>query len=183
VEAVRARVQVVVPVEALGAFETLEAFDTESVSVVVAELAGAGPVPLESARRLAGEAPVWERVTVDACSGSVLSVDRYRPSEQMRRLLAARDQHCRFPGCRVPVSRCDLDHTIDAALGGATSTQNLAHLCRGHHVLKHHSGWRVRQSGDGDLCWTSPTGARIRDRPPSRVRFARAERNEQPHPF
>ena len=169
-EAMRARVQVVVPVEAL---------DAGHERIAVAELTGAGPIPCESARHLAGSAHAWERVTVDAHSGSVIAVDRYRPSEAMRRHLTARDQHCRFPGCRVPVSRCDLDHTIDAALGGATSTDNLAHLCRGHHVLKHNSEWQVRQRGDGDLLWTSPSGIRVLDRPPSRVRFARSK-GDQP---
>lgn len=179
-EAMRARVQVIVPITALeptagsgparsgpaggGSFER---------RIPVAELAGAGTIASSSARSIAAAAPVWERVAVDAESGAVLSVDRYRPSEEMRRRLAVRDQHCRFPGCRVPVSRCDLDHTVDAALGGPTSTANLAHLCRGHHVLKHHSDWTVRQRNDGDLHWTSPSGRNYVDRPPSRVRFAR----------
>ncbi|WP_336662663.1 HNH endonuclease signature motif containing protein [Leucobacter sp. USHLN154] len=162
-EAIRARVQVIVPVTALA--------PSRRSAAPVAELVGAGPIPLASARNLAAATPVWERVTVDAESGSVLQVDRYRPSEAMKRRLGARDQHCRFPGCRVPVARCDLDHTVDAAFGGPTSTANLAHLCRGHHVLKHHSEWAVRQKNDGELHWTSPTGRRYVDRPPSRVRF------------
>jgi hypothetical protein len=107
-------------------------------------------------------------------AGTVLAVDRYRPSARMRRYLAARDQHCRFPGCRAPLARCDLDHTVDAALGGATATDNLAHLCRGHHTLKHHGGWRVRQNDDGALEWRSPTGRGYRERPPGRVVFAGA---------
>ncbi|WP_346058687.1 HNH endonuclease signature motif containing protein, partial [Leucobacter alluvii] len=139
-EAIRAQVQVIVPVTALA--------PSRRSAAPVAELVGAGPIPLASARNLAAATPVWERVTVDAESGSVLQVDRYRPSEAMKRRLGARDQHCRFPGCRVPVARCDLDHTVDAAFGGPTSTANLAHLCRGHHVLKHHSEWAVRQKND-----------------------------------
>ena len=188
-EAVRARVQVVVPVTALepeagGVTAERSAAGgradmgragmgrADGGLVPVAELSGAGPIAVSAARSIAAATALWERVVVDAESGAVLQVDRYRPSEQMRRLLAARDQHCRFPGCRVPLSRCDLDHTIDAARGGATSTVNLAHLCRGHHVLKHHTEWKVRQKGGGDLLWTSPTGRTHADRPPSRVRFA-----------
>ncbi|WP_442918787.1 DUF222 domain-containing protein [Leucobacter sp. USHLN153] len=139
---------------------------------LVAELVGAGPIPIEGARRVAAAASSWDRVAFDSESGRVLTVDRYRPSEQMRRLLAARDQHCRFPGCRVPIARCDLDHTIDAATGGSTSTDNLAHLCRGHHVVKHHTAWAVRQRPGGELIWTSPSGRKYRDRPASQVRFA-----------
>jgi hypothetical protein len=129
------------------------------------ELLGYGAIDRGDGRRLAGGAPGWDRVLVEPATGSVLSVDRYRPSEQMRRTLGARDRHCRFPGCRVPVSRCDLDHTVDAALGGATATDNLAHLCRGHHVLKHHSDWTVTQQAGGELRWTSPAGRTYVDRP------------------
>ncbi|WP_336661022.1 HNH endonuclease signature motif containing protein [Leucobacter sp. USHLN153] len=150
VEAMRARVQVIVPVAALTRGESSACAGRAAVTDV-AELIGAGPIPLEAARHLAAVAPVWERAEVEEGTGTVLAVERYRPSEEMRRRLGARDQHCRFPGCRVPLSRCDLDHTVDAALGGETSTANLAHLCRGHHVLKHHSDWQVKQHRNGDL--------------------------------
>lgn len=139
--------------------------------VPIATLTGSGPIDLDSARELAAHATHWEMMRVNEESGAVLSVDRYRPSEQMRRVLSARDQHCRFPGCGVMLARCDIDHTIDAALGGPTATDNLAHLCRAHHTLKHHSGWQVQQLGDGVLDWTSPTGRHRTDRPPGRVTF------------
>lgn len=48
---------------------------------------------------------------------------------------------------------------------------NLAHLCRRHHILKHHTAWRVRQLSDGVLEWTSPTGRVYRDIPTSSVTF------------
>ena len=147
-------------------------------SLVPAELSGSGPIDTATARRLAADAPVWDLATLHPVTGSVLRVERYRPSEQIRRTLRARDLHCRFPGCNAPTHRCDLDHTIDAATGGATSTTNLAHLCRGHHVLKHHGGWQVTQTSDGTLHWRSPTGRAYTDRPPSRVRFERTRANE-----
>lgn len=134
-------------------------------AVGAAMLAGYGPIDAVTARELAANAKHWEMVSVDA-RGAVLSVARYRPSAEIKRLLAARDQRCRFPGCRVPAARCDIDHTIDAQHGGPTSSDNLAHLCRGHHTLKHNTGWRVTQRPDGVLEWVSPTGRRHRDRPP-----------------
>ncbi len=136
----------------------------------VAELIGYGPIDRETARRIAGETPVWERLAVSA-AGDVLAVDRYRPSLQMQRLLRARDLHCRAPGCRTPAIRCDIDHTVAAAESGPTATTNLAHLCRRHHVMKHHSDWSVRQQGRGTLVWRSPTGREYREAAPSRVRF------------
>lgn len=145
------------------------------------ELIGYGPIDTRTAARIAATADAWERISVDD-AGGIVSVDRYRPSPQMKRLLAARDLHCRAPGCRVPASRCDIDHTVDAAMGGPTSTDNLAHLCRGHHTLKHHSDWSVSQARDGEMRWTSPTGREHIDRPPSRVRFRRTREPESAAP-
>jgi hypothetical protein len=104
-------------------------------------------------------------------TGLPLAVDRYRPSAELRRFLRARDERCRFPGCRRRATRADVDHTIDYAHGGATCVENLAHFCARHHTVKHATRWRVRQLGGGVLEWTSPTGRRYRDRPPSTVQF------------
>ncbi len=158
--AIRAIVQVNVPV--------LRMVDAGNDPAV---LVGCGPIDAETARRLAGGAKGWERVMTSPVTGAVLAVDRYRPGKDLRRFLRARDERCRFPGCRMPVWRCDLDHTRDAAHGGATAEQNLAHLCRGHHVLKHASEWRVSQLGGGLLEWTSPTGRVYADRPEPTLRF------------
>lgn len=134
-------------------------------------LAGYGPIDSTTARRLAGAAVGWERVMTSPLTGGVLAVDRYRPSSDLKRFLRARDEHCRFPGCRRPVWRCDIDHTQDAARGGATSHSNTAHLCRRHHTLKHESAWSVEQVSPGELVWTSPSGRRHTDRPEPTIRF------------
>ncbi len=134
-------------------------------------LAGYGPIDLDIARRLAGLAPGWDRVFTDPYTGEPLAVDRYRPSTQLKRYLAARDEHCRAPGCRRHLHESDIDHTLAAADGGETDHRNLACLCRRHHVVKHCTAWRVRQLGHGVLEWTGPTGRRYVDRPPAVVRF------------
>lgn len=178
----RAQVQIVIPVERIapsgtGAPDRAPAPADDGLGCPTAApspaLTGYGPIDGDTAREVAALADFWDLVRVDSGTGAVRSVDRYRPSGQMRRYLAARDQHCRFPGCRAPLARCDIDHTIDAALGGPTATDNLAHLCRGHHTLKHHGGWRVQQGRDGTLEWRSPTGRGYRERSPSRVAFVR----------
>lgn len=134
------------------------------------EMQGYGPIDTFSARGIAADAEHWDRIIEDPSNGEVLAVDRYRPSEHMRRVLRVRDQHCRFPGCRSPLHRCDLDHTVDAQFGGPTSVENLAFLCRGHHMLKHHTAWQSTQLAAGALEWRSPTGRHYRDTP-SRVSF------------
>lgn len=150
---------------------TVPALSLLGVEADPALLAGYGPVDTETARRLTANAPGWTRVLTDPMSGVPVVVDRYRPSKKQKRYLEARDEHCRFPGCRVPVRRCDVDHTVDAARGGPTSIGNLAHFCRRHHVVKHSTAWTVRQRGGGVIEWTSPTGRTYADRPPSAVRF------------
>lgn len=141
----------------------------------LAELDGHGPLHPDIARDLARDATGWNRLFLDP-AGMVTKVDRYTPTNEMKRFLRARDQRCRFPGCRTPARRCEIDHTHDYALGGLTEITNLADLCPGHHALKHPdlddgSRWTVRQLPDRTLRWTSPLGRIYDDRPPRRVMF------------
>ncbi|MCR2812585.1 HNH endonuclease [Microbacterium sp. zg.Y1090] len=163
--AIRGTVQVTVPVLALIGDRVADPFEATV-------LVGHGPIDAATARSLTADAPGWDRILTHPVSGAVLAVDRYRPSEEMRRHLRTRDQHCRFPACRVPAKICDIDHTVDRARGGATDVRNLAHVCRRHHTGKHHSPWRVRQRPGGVLEWTSPTARVYIDRPVSEVAFA-----------
>ena len=160
VDAIRAHVQVTVPVLTLA-----------GVHDEGAHLAGYGPIDPDTARRLAANAPGWDRVMTHPVTGAVLAVDRYRPTKDLERALRVRDEHCRFPGCRQPVWRCDIDHSHDAALGGETSEGNLAHICKRHHTLKHATDWQVRQLGAGTLEWTSPSGLTYIDIPAPTLRF------------
>ncbi|MDI6944119.1 HNH endonuclease signature motif containing protein [Microbacterium barkeri] len=116
---------------------------------------------------------MWERLFVDADTGALLTVDLRFPNAAQRRYLRARDEHCRFPGCRRPIRKrlSDADHTIDHCLGGPTCVCNLAYLCEYHHTLKHHSAWTVVQRPGGVLEWTSPTGRTCTDVPLPVVRF------------
>ncbi|KXC05406.1 HNH endonuclease [Microbacterium hominis] len=153
---IRAQVQVVVPVLALlGADEG------------PVDLVGRTPVDAETERCLAANAPSLSRVLTDPIDGTVVAVDRYRTPWPQRRFLRARDQHCRFPGCRRAAIRCEIDHTVDAARGGPTALWNLAHLCQRHHSMKQFTPWAVRQRGRGVLEWTSPTGRVYREDAPT----------------
>jgi len=131
-----------------------------------AELNGRTPIDPATARRLAGAASGWDRILTHPINGSLLAVDRYRPGSDLRRHLRARDQRCRFPTCGYASTDCDIDHHHDAALGGPTGESNLGHLCRRHHMLKHHSPWAVETQGGGVYAWMSPTGKVYIDRPP-----------------
>jgi hypothetical protein len=136
-----------------------------------ATILGKGPIDLEDALHLAAEAPSLVRVITDPVSGQVLSTDNYRPGEALRRYLRMRDGRCRCPSCNRSARRSDIDHTIPYSEGGPTEAGNLAHLCPGHHTIKHLPGWSVRQLEPGVLEWTTPHGIVAIDRPDTPVRF------------
>ncbi|WP_188435880.1 HNH endonuclease signature motif containing protein [Microbacterium murale] len=165
-EAVRGHVQVTIPAAALA-----------GASDAPADLSGIGPVDADLIREIAGVAPGWDRLYLDGYSGIVMATDRYRPTAEMRRYLRARDGRCRFPGCAGSVRRCDLDHTHEHSRGGATSCENLSHLCRRHHSLKHPDvdvkyRWAARQLSGGRIEWTSPHGLVFIDHPQTHVQFS-----------
>ena len=81
-----------------------------------------------------------------------------RPPPRLHDYIAARDLTCRFPRCRQPAWRGDLDHTIPFDDGGLTCRCNLGGLCRTHHILKHHPGWKLEQIAPGIFRWTTPSG-------------------------
>jgi hypothetical protein len=125
-----------------------------------AELEGFGPIDIETARMLAANAPSFVRVLTHPETGAALSVgrDRYRIPEDLRRAVQLRDVTCRFPGCRRPARRCDVDHVTAWADGGATAACNLECLCEKHHRLKHATGWTPTLEQDGVVRWRSPLG-------------------------
>lgn len=159
--AIRAHVSVTVPaLTAAGASDRGASID------------GLSPIDADTARRLLAGAPAWDRLVTHPVTGTVLAVDRYRPSPAMQRFVRARDVHCRFPGCRRPARRCEVDHNHDHARGGPTSRDNLACLCTRHHTLKTETPWTARQFPDGSVEWTSPLRRAVTDRPERYVAFA-----------
>jgi hypothetical protein len=144
---IRGTVMVTVPVM------TLLGVDEEPAS-----LEGYGPISPDAARRIVGDAHSFTRVLTHPLSGVILSVDKKQQkiTKGMRTVLRMRDETCRFPGCSRPAVQSDIDHTQDRQYDGGTDLENLAHLCEGHHRLKHLSQWSVAQEPGGVLVWTSP---------------------------
>jgi len=132
---------------------------------------GYGPCDTTTVRLLAKQAKGWVRVFTDPVTGTPHTVDRYRPSNRQALFLGIRDEHCRFPGCRRPARKCDIDHTIPYSEGGATCLCNLEHLCERHHTVKHHTDWEVVQLPGGVLRFIAPTRRVHTTRPPGAVRF------------
>lgn len=127
-----------------------------------AELAGYGPIPASVARTLSADGK-WRRFITDPVSGNLLDYGRetYLPPQQLVDFLTARDRICRFPSCSQPARVSDIDHAQPWENGGRTSAENLGLLCRRHHRMKTHDGWKLVSHSDGSCTWTSPVGKQI----------------------
>jgi Domain of unknown function (DUF222) len=123
------------------------------------QLAGYGPIPASIARELASDAR-WKRFITEPQTGNLLDFGResYEPPQHLKDFLIARDRTCRFPGCRRSALLSDLDHAESWESGGVTSADNIGALCRRHHRLKTHDGWKIESFSDGSCTWTSPLG-------------------------
>ena len=123
-------------------------------------LEGYGPIDPETARRLAGTATSWSRILTHPETGCRLSMGReqYAPPADMRRYLNARDQTCQGIGCTRPATLSEIDHTQPWNTGGPTNVNNLVHLCKPCHRLKHQSSFTTSQGPGGTLTWTTPAG-------------------------
>ena len=119
-----------------------------------------GPVDAAYAREMAlGEHSRLRLVFVDE-HGVPLAADAntYAPRQFMRRLICFIYPTCVYPGCTVPSHECDLDHWIPFHLGGRTTLENLAPLCRRHHRMKGHKGVTIERIGY-TLIWTLQDGS------------------------
>ena len=123
------------------------------------QLAGYGAIPASVARALASDGK-WRRFITDPLTGALLDYGResYEPPQALVDFLLARDRTCRFPGCRRSAALSDIDHAKSWESGGTTSPDNLGALCRRHHQLKTHGGWKLDSAADGSCTWTSPLG-------------------------
>ncbi|GAA1853020.1 DUF222 domain-containing protein [Microbacterium koreense] len=175
---IRATVAVTVP-----ALSLLDA-DIASSGGEPASVEGIGPIPIDMARTLCGGADGWMRILTHPETGMVLSVGRrrYQPPPALRKLVAWRAERCMAPGCGMPAARCQIDHNVAWEHGGSTALDNLAPLCQGHHTVKHHGGWAVRQiaGSGGAIEWISPVGRRYIVRPVRAVPIFRPSGGRHP---
>lgn len=133
-----------------------------------ATLDGYGPIDLDTARRLAGEATSWTRVLTHPLTGVPPALDRtvYRVPTALRRWLGITSPTCIFPGCGRAARDCDLDHLRAWAEGGPTDDDNLAPECRHHHRVRHETLWRPTGGPGEESRWISPLGREVDADPP-----------------
>jgi Domain of unknown function (DUF222) len=78
-------------------------------------------------------------------------------SAPTRRLLNARDQHCRWPGCERTASWSAAHQVVHWTQGGETDLSNLLLLCHRHHWMVHEGGWKLARSDDDRLLALPPS--------------------------
>jgi len=123
---------------------------------------GVGPIPVAAARRLASDGIVKAVLADDADIRAVAHFGRTIPAK-IRTALEARDVTCVVPDCDERED-LEIDHIRPLGEGGETSLSNLARLCRWHHSLKTHRGWRIA-GPPGARQWFKPKRTDIRPHP------------------
>jgi len=82
-------------------------------------------------------------------------------------VIAVRDQHCRWPGCRRKAIHSDVHHVIQQQNGGATSPCNCILLCKYHHHRgAHDPHLTLQMDPDGTLTITYADGSTETTKPP-----------------
>jgi len=136
-----------------------------------AELTGYGPIPAETARRIATDG-TWRRLLTDPTNGAVLeaSTTRHNPGTLVTETLLARHPVCAWPGCNHTSRNCDRDHLTPFTQTGHTSLSGLAPYCEYHHVIKDTPtwGWTTTSHPNGSITLTTPTGHHYTTAPPAR---------------
>jgi hypothetical protein len=126
------------------------------------EIPGYGPVIADIARQVAQEQDnaEWRWTVVDRETNQVIGngITTRRPCAAQKRRVRTRYRTCVFPGCRMPATDCDIDHTVAYQDGGPTTDCNLAPLCRYHHRAKHQAPRKPLRLPSGDHQVTSPLG-------------------------
>jgi hypothetical protein len=125
-------------------------------------LGGYGPVIADIARTVTEKQhdATWRYAITDPESGRLVAsgTTQRRPTVGQRRTVEALDPTCIFPGCRMPATDSDLDHTRQWANGGPTTIENLAPLCRHDHRIKHEAGWSYERTECGGANWITRLG-------------------------
>jgi Domain of unknown function (DUF222)/HNH endonuclease len=101
--------------------------------------------------------------------GSVV-LEAGRPSRaipiHLRRLVIARDRHCRYPGCDCPAAWSEVHHIIYWEHDGEHELSNLVLLCSRHHHRVHAHNETLTLHPNGQLDVTGLTGILRSSSPP-----------------
>ena len=149
----------------------------------VCEIPGVGPVPLETARSLMGDAITKVVIANGVDVTTICNLGRSIPAA-LKSALIERDPTCVVPTCDV-AHGLEFDHWRTPFVdGGTVSLDNLARLCGHHHYQRTHKGFRLA-GGPGRWRWAPPSKAsgeapranRTKNQPPGSI-----DGNSEPFP-
>jgi hypothetical protein len=128
------------------------------------EIAGVGPVPVEVAREVFGDALLRIVIRNGVDIRTVVHTGRVASAVQETAVLVRDGGRCVRPRCDLPIS--EIDHCAGFTVTGQTTLDDLAGLCGHDHDLKTRGGHTYRRERDGRVTWRRPDGVEERDRPP-----------------
>ena len=139
-------------VQVTTTLETLQGL----IGAPAGEMALSLPISAKTVQRFACDSSIT-RVLLGADS-AVIEAGRAKRvvAGGTRRLLDARDKHCRWPGCERPASWSAAHHILHWAQGGKTDLSNMILLCQHHHWMVHEGGWRLSLAADGRVLAIPP---------------------------
>ena len=130
------------------------------------EIPGVGPVPLETARSLMGDAITKVVIANGVDVTTICNLGRSIPAS-LKSALIERDPTCVVPTCDV-AHGLEFDHWRTPFVdGGTVSLDNLARLCGHHHYQRTHKGFRLT-GGPGRWRWDPPS--KTSGKPPNRTK-------------
>ena len=123
----------------------------------ICEIAGVGPIPVATATEYLGEAFLKLLVMDGTEIRTIAHMGRAIPAK-LRSAVEERDRVCQVPTCDMTMG-LEIDHIVPFAEGGAASLENLVRLCKRHHLLKTHDGYRLIkiEASEGEICVAKET--------------------------
>ncbi|CAB4777478.1 MAG: DUF222 domain-containing protein [Actinobacteria bacterium] len=123
----------------------------------ICEIAGVGPIPVATATEYLGEAFLKLLVMDGTEIRTIAHMGRAIPAK-LRTAVEERDRVCQVPTCDMTMG-LEIDHIVPFAEGGAASLENLVRLCKRHHLLKTHDGYRLIkiEASEGEICVAKET--------------------------
>jgi hypothetical protein len=160
----RAHVQVRVGLESLRRGSIVEG--------EICEIPGVGPVSVQHARDLLGDA-LLDVIITDGVDVSTVVRPRRNIPTPLATAVMERDQYCVVPGCGKRLG-LEKDHWQRPVKDdGEASYDNLVRLCKHHHYLRTHQGW-VLSGGPGNWGFEPPDQPKAQRIPARKKRRAKS---------
>jgi len=128
------------------------------------EIAGVGPVPVDVARDVFGDALLRIVVRDGADVKTVVHTGRTASAVQETAVLVQQDGCCGIPYCDQPAT--EIDHGAGFRVSGPVALGDLIGACGHHHDQKTNHGYTWRRDPDHSIVWVHPDGTEERQRPP-----------------